>query len=222
MSLVMLTVDRYLSIHQGMRYTVIMKTSKGWWMVLLTWLFCLCMGSIVFTVTNLIENHECTYVFSIAKVTSRIFFSGQTFILQEVQLSTTIIVLISIVAVFSFYGVILTKFYRRKKKLEEIQASLKEREKEKPKDSFLRRCLGYFSSKKEKCAVQMKEIKSRTDNGDAILVTQKTRRKKSSVTKQLSFHVSYLRSSNYVLVTLLVFFMCHAPLFVHQMIEVTK
>ena len=69
MSLVMLTMDRYLSIHQGMRYTVIMKTTKGWWMVLLTWAFCLCMGSIVFTVTNLIENHECTYVFSIAKVT---------------------------------------------------------------------------------------------------------------------------------------------------------
>ena len=72
MSLVMLSMDRYLSIHQGMRYTVIMKTSKGWWMVLLTWAFCLCMGSIVFTVTNLIENHECTYVFSIAKVTRMI------------------------------------------------------------------------------------------------------------------------------------------------------
>ena len=43
-----------------MRYTVIMKTSSGWWMVLITWTFCLCMGSIVFTVTNLIENHECT------------------------------------------------------------------------------------------------------------------------------------------------------------------
>ena len=45
-----------------------MKSGKGWWMIGLSWTFCLCMGSLVFTVTNLQQNHECTYVFSIAKV----------------------------------------------------------------------------------------------------------------------------------------------------------
>ena len=50
------------------RYSVIMKSGKGWWMIGLSWTFCLCMGSLVFTVTNLQQNHECTYVFSIAKV----------------------------------------------------------------------------------------------------------------------------------------------------------
>ena len=68
----------------------------------------------------------------------------------------------------------------------------------------------------------MKEIESRPDKEVAIHPTQPARRKKSSVSRQVSFHVSYLRSSNYVLITLLVFFLCHAPLFVHQMIGVIK
>ena len=51
-----------------MRYNVIMRSSSGWGMIILTWLFCFCMGTIVYSVTNLIENHECTYVFAIAKV----------------------------------------------------------------------------------------------------------------------------------------------------------
>ena len=66
--LVMLTTDRYISIQRAMKYNVIMKSNKGWWMVILTWVFSLCVGSLVFTVTNLQENHECTYIFSISRV----------------------------------------------------------------------------------------------------------------------------------------------------------
>ena len=60
------------------RYSVIMKSGKGWWMIGLSWTFCLCMGSLVFTVTNLQQNHECTYVFSIAKVNDGILSSVRT------------------------------------------------------------------------------------------------------------------------------------------------
>ena len=139
-------------------------------------------------------------------------------------MSTTIIVLISIVAIFCFYGVILSKFYRRKKRLEKIHTSLNQnKEKRKSKDNFFRKYLRYYSSKENIGDVQMREIESRPDKDVAFHPTQQpARRKKSSVSRQLSFHVSYLRSSNYVLITLLVFFMCHAPLFVHQMIGVIK
>ena len=142
-------------------------------------------------------------------------------------MSTTIIVLISIVAMFSFYGVILSKFYRRKRRLEKIQTSLvQKRERGKSGNSVLRRYLGFLSNSSKECiktsGFQMKEIESRPDKEVAIHPTQPARRKKNSVSRQLSFHVSYLRSSNYVLITLLVFFLCHAPLFVHQMIGVIK
>ena len=139
-------------------------------------------------------------------------------------MSTTIIVLISIVAMFSFYGVILSKFYRRKRRLEKIQTSLiQEREKEKSENRLFRRYLGFLSKECNKTSgSQMREIESKPDKEVAIHPTQPARRKKSSVSRQVSFHVSYLRSSNYVLITLLVFFLCHAPLFVHQMIGVIK
>ena len=143
-------------------------------------------------------------------------------------MSTTIIVLISIVAMFSFYGVILSKFYIRKRRLEKIQTSIliETREKGKSESSLFRRYLGFLSNSSKECiktsGFQMKEIESRPDKEVASHPTQPARRKKSSVSRQLSFHVSYLRSSNYVLITLLVFFLCHAPLFVHQMIGVIK
>ena len=102
--LVMVAVDRYINIHQAMRwekykysfsdpstdpflwfiyhlfqnnfalilffqrYNIIMKTSKGWWMISFAWIFSLCVGSLVFTVTDLKQNHECSYEFSIARV----------------------------------------------------------------------------------------------------------------------------------------------------------
>ena len=113
-------------------------------------------------------------------------------------MSTTIIVLTSVVAVFSFYGIILTKFYRRKRKMERFHVANSD--------------------------VQMKQIISSSGNGEIFHLDtfNKRMQKKISVSSQLSFHMSYLKSSNYVLVTLLAFFMCHAPLFVHQMIEITK
>ena len=51
-----------------MRYNMIMKGMRGWRIILLAWIFCFCMGVIVYASTNLIENHECTYVFSVVKV----------------------------------------------------------------------------------------------------------------------------------------------------------
>ena len=65
---VLVAIDRYLNIHQPMRYNMIMKGMRGWRIILLAWIFCFCMGVIVYASTNLIENHECTYVFSVVKV----------------------------------------------------------------------------------------------------------------------------------------------------------
>ena len=63
-----MAIDRYVNIHQAMRYNAIMKGLRGWRIILLAWILCLCMGVIVYASTNLIENHECTYIYSVVKV----------------------------------------------------------------------------------------------------------------------------------------------------------
>ena len=63
-----MAIDRYVNIHQAMRYSAIMKGLRGWRIILLAWILRLCMGVIVYASTNLIENHECTYVYSVVKV----------------------------------------------------------------------------------------------------------------------------------------------------------
>ena len=65
-----MAIDRYVNIHQAMRYSAIMKGLRGWRIILLAWILCLCMGVIVYASTNLIENHECTYVYSVVKVST--------------------------------------------------------------------------------------------------------------------------------------------------------
>ena len=63
-----------MNIHQAMRYNTIMKGLRGWRIILVAWIFCFCMGVIVYASTNLIENHECTYVFSVVKVLLTCFY----------------------------------------------------------------------------------------------------------------------------------------------------
>ena len=60
--------QRPFILRKNSRYSIIMSKSKGWWMILLMWTFCLCVGSLVFSVTDLKLNHQCAYVFSISKV----------------------------------------------------------------------------------------------------------------------------------------------------------
>ena len=133
-------------------------------MTLLAWIFAFCMGSLVFTVTDLRRNHECTYAFSIAKVklvlklgfnqeslkyfyaysknintfkfkNDYTLYKGYLNILknvqvkiktyfQEVQLSTTISFFLSILVVFILYGIILAKFYERRKGVDTIKRDL--------------------------------------------------------------------------------------------------
>ena len=143
-------------------------------MIVLMWVFCFCVGSLVFSVTNLKLNHECTYVFSISKVSQLdlpwqidisnrcIFFNFKGKLLseekllnfysiyfvkrgyiyfddtdltfnfvmidysQELQLSTTIILFLSILLVFTSYGLILRKFYNSRKKFEALKIDTQE------------------------------------------------------------------------------------------------
>ena len=239
-AVVMLTADRFINIHHAMRfkieyfqtsnlpimyhfyrYNVIMKRNKGWWMIFLSWIFCLCVGSLVFTVTDLKKNHECTWAFTIAK---------------EIQLSTTALTLLVFLAVFCFYGVILSKYYKRKRKFDSFRQSLEGEAPHKYKDiNFSKRSIHFLPLKKsikdpngnEDQNVQLKHMKSLSENGDILKIdltpiSRIGQRKSSNLSQQLSFHVSYLKSSNYVLVTLFSFWMFHSPLFVYQNVELFK
>ena len=93
----MLTVDRYINIHKGLKYTEIMMGGKGLWVILLPWIFFFCHGSMIFSVTDLHKNHVCTYVFVTIKVslcifltyfTSKLKLTEQTYTFNIVYLST--------------------------------------------------------------------------------------------------------------------------------------
>ena len=200
-----------------------MKSNKGWWMILLTWIFCFCVGSLMFTVTNLKKNHDCTWAFSISK---------------EIQLSTTTISLIAIVVVFCFYGVILTKYYKRRRQFDSFKLGLQS-DYQQPKFkeiNFSKRSFQFLpiqrsikcSIESEKPDVQLKQTKSISETGEIFKIDLSPiakigkRKKETSLSKQLTFHVSYLKSSNYVLVTLFSFWMFHSPLFVYQTVELIK
>lgn len=190
-------------------------------MILLSWIFCLCVGSLVFTVTDLKENHECTWAFTIAK---------------EIQLSTSALCLLVILAVFGFYGLILTKYYKRKRKFDSFKQSLDGDVPPKYREiNFSKRSVQFLPLKKsirdpngnEEQSVQLKHMKSISEHGeifkiDLTPISRIGQRKTSNLSQQLSFHVSYLKSSNYVLVTLFTFWMFHSPLFVYQNVELFK
>ena len=150
-------------------------------------------------------------------------------------MSTTLSLAVSIFVFFSNYGVILSKFYQRRKKFETIKRSLNSDYLPKQKKiSFSQKVLFFFNLKfGEKHSfdkdndVHLKQMTSISENGEIFKIDlqhdrRPGQRKGSSLSRQLSFHVSYLKSSNYVLVTLLTFWMLHSPLFVYQIVELIR
>ena len=150
-------------------------------------------------------------------------------------MSTTLSLAVSIIVFFSYYGVILSKFYKRRKRFDTLKRSLNSDYLPKMrKISFTQKVLFFFNLKfGEKHSfdkdddVYLRQMTSISENGEIFKIDLQPdrkagQRKSSSLSRHLSFHVSYLKSSNYVLVTLLTFWMLHSPIFVYQTVELIR
>ena len=120
------------------------------------------------------------------------------------QLSKLLGSTLSFMALLGFYGYILTKFYRRKRRQETFNNS----------------------QNKNGHQNQQKVSFSSEENGkiNQILtgLNSKDHQKVSRRLSELSFHVSYIKSSNYILLTLSAFCLCHLPMFFHQLFELIR
>jgi len=184
-----------------MRYNVIMKSNKGLWMTFLVWIFSFCMGSLVFTVTDLKKNHYCSYAFSLSK---------------EFQLSITIPFFVTILVVFILYGIILSKFYRIRKRVETLKKELTDFKPKQRKATMIPLKFNVNSEEIEYSKSADKEKGNEIENKNFIKM------KSTNILKQLSFHFSYLKSSNYVLTTLFIFWLLHSPMFIYQTVELIR
>ena len=190
-----------------------MKGLRGWRIILLAWILCLCMGVIVYASTNLIENHECTYVYSVVKVLLMTCVDGGTHscllillicIFKEIQISKLLGSVLSFMALLGFHGYILTKFYRRKRRQETFNN-------DKKRKGYKNQQKVSFSSQENG---QINQILSASNSKDHHKVSRRL--------SELSFHVSYIKSSNYILITLSAFCLCHLPMFFHQLFELIR
>ena len=120
------------------------------------------------------------------------------------QLSKVLGSTLSFIALLGFYGYILTKFYRRKRRQETFN-----------KDQ-----------NKNGQQTQQKVSFSSEENGKISQIltglNSKDHRKVSRRLSELSFHVSYIKSSNYILLTLCAFGLCHLPMYFHQLFELIR
>jgi len=63
---------------------------------------------------------------------------------------------------------------------------------------------------------------SNLEEGKAYENKNLMRKKSTNILKQLSFHISNLKSSNYVLTTLFIFWLLHSPIFIYQTVELIR
>ena len=115
------------------------------------------------------------------------------------QMSKVFGMALSYMALLGFYGYILTKFYKRKRRQETFNN-------EQNRKGYKRQQKVSFSSQEN---VQINKILSASNSKD--------HRKVSRRLSELSFHVSFVKSSNYILITLSALCLCHLPMFFHQL-----
>ena len=115
------------------------------------------------------------------------------------QMSKVFGMALSYMALLGFYGYILTKFYRRKRRQESFKN-------EQNRKGYKHQQKVSFSSQEN---VQINTILSASNPKD--------HRKVSRRLSELSFHVSFVKSSNYILITLSALCLCHLPMFFHQL-----
>ena len=120
------------------------------------------------------------------------------------QLSKLLGSTLSFMALLGFYGYILTKFYKRKRRQETFSNNQKKN--------------GHQNEQK----VSFSSEENGKINQILTGLNSKEHRKVSRRLSELSFHVSYIKSSNYILLTLSAFCLCHLPMFFHQLFELIR
>ena len=144
--------------------------------------------------------------------------------------------LFGICAVICFYGVILAKFYKQKKKIEKLKQDIENEFQ--PKLYKLKiskifcqyfpiyiRKKQWISSDADKENVELKQWKTVSTTAAEIDITsvKSTDPEKmktiTKLVKQMTFNVSFLKSSTYVLASLFAFYFCHFPGTIHLLIE---
>ena len=120
----------------------------------------------------------------------------------------------TILVVFILYGIILSKFYKIRKRVETLKKELTDF---KPKQRKATMIPLKYNSK------EIEYSKSAdVEKGNEIQNKNLIKMKSTNILKQLSFHFSYLKSSNYVLTTLFIFWLLHSPIFIYQTVELIR
>ena len=72
--------------------------------------------------------------------------------------------------------------------------------------------------------VDLKHFRSISEEGKETVIKKEepVKRKESKLSQHLTFHASYLKSSNYILVTLFAFCLFHTQIFVYEMIVIVR
>jgi hypothetical protein len=153
-------------------------------------------------------------------------------IFREQQLSTVVFIFLTTLIVFLIYTAILIKFYKRKRNYENLrEESLKDFHPLQNKIQFSATTIFIIPisfelpSATQKSNVSLKKIRRIPGNGsNSKEIFEKPQRTKttSTLSRGFSFHVSYIKSSNYVLIILLSFCIFHAPLFIYQATELGR
>ena len=123
---------------------------------------------------------------------------------KEIQFSKLFGSVLSFMALLGFHGYILTKFYRRKRRQENFNN-------DQNRKGYKHHQKVSFSSQENG---QINQILSASNSKDHHKVSRRL--------SELSFHVSYIKSSNYILITLSALCLCHLPMFFHQLFELIR
>ena len=144
-------------------------------------------------------------------------------------MSTLVFTLLTTALVFLIYAMILIKFYKRKRNYENIRE-------ESLKDSYMEVSPIKFSGTflfiipvrlpmpipPLNSGVILREMSEGNARRTETSEPDKKAMRRSTMSRRFSFHLSYLKSSNYVLVILLSFCIFHAPLFFYQARELVR
>ena len=135
---------------------------------------------------------------------------------QEFQLSITIPFFVSILVVFILYGIILSKFYKIRKRVETFQKDLTTDVQQKEMKTEI------APKKFQVNSNVIQNSKSEEEKAHYNPYKNLIRKKSPNILKQVSFHFSYIKSSNYVLTILFIFWLLHSPIFIFQTVELSR
>ena len=122
----------------------------------------------------------------------------------------------TILVVFILYGIILSKFYKIRKRVETFQKDLTTDVQQKEMKTEI------APKKFQVNSNVIQNSKSEEEKAHYNPYKNLIRKKSPNILKQLSFHISYIKSSNYVLTILFIFWLLHSPIFIFQTVELSR